>query len=129
MIKMYDLFSDFFDGFDGFDLFMQPLTVKEEKKCPVCGRTYSDFRRTGKLGCGECYKVFRAPVEQTLRQIHPSAVHTGKVPSKSCGELKLKRRYESLRRELSEAVKNEDYETAAKLHKQIREIENEVKKS
>ena len=31
--------------------------------------------------------------------------------------------------EVSAAVKNEDYETAAKLHKQIREIENEVKKS
>ena len=44
-------------------------------------------------------------------------------------ELKLKRKYETLKQELSAAVKNEDYETAAKLHKQIREIENEVKKS
>ena len=47
---MYDLFSDLFDGFDWF---MQPTTYKEEKKCPVCGRTYSDFRRDGKLGCSE----------------------------------------------------------------------------
>lgn len=123
---MYDLFSDFFDG---FDMFMQPVTVKEEKKCPVCGHTYSDFRRTGKLGCGECYKTFRAPVEQTLRQIHPATVHTGKIPSKSGAELKLRKQYETLKRELSAAVKNEDYETAAKLHKQIREMENEVKKS
>ncbi|MCD8180838.1 MAG: UvrB/UvrC motif-containing protein [Firmicutes bacterium] len=123
---MYDLFSDFFDG---FDMFMQPVTVKEEKKCPVCGRTYSDFRRTGKLGCSECYKVFRSGVSETLRGIHPSIVHTGKIPSKSGEELKLKRKYESLKAELSAAVKNEDYETAARLHKQIREIENEVKKS
>lgn len=63
---MYDLFSDLFDGFDWF---MQPTTYKEEKKCPVCGRTYSDFRRDGKLGCSECYKVFRGPVTETLRQI------------------------------------------------------------
>ena len=61
---MYDLFSDLFDGFDWF---MQPTTYKEEKKCPVCGRTYSDFRRDGKLGCSECYKVFRGPVTETLR--------------------------------------------------------------
>ena len=123
---MYDLFSDFFDG---FDMFMQPVTVKEEKKCPVCGHTYSDFRRTGKIGCSECYKVFRAPIAETLRQGQPSTVHTGKIPSKSGEELKLKRKYETLKQELSAAVKNEDYETAAKLHKQIREIENEVKKS
>lgn len=68
-------------------------------------------------------------MSETLRQIHSSARHTGKIPSKSGEELKRKRRYEALRQELSEAVKNEDYETAARLHKQIREIEGEVKKS
>ncbi|MCI8404245.1 MAG: hypothetical protein HFE49_05010 [Clostridia bacterium] len=123
---MYDLFSDFFDG---FDLFMQPAVSREEKKCPVCGHTYSDFRRTGKIGCGECYNVFRAPITETLRRVQPSPLHKGKIPSKSGEELKLKRKYETLKQELSDAVKNEDYETAAKLHKQIREIENEVKKS
>jgi protein arginine kinase activator len=123
---MYDLFSDFFDG---FDFLMQPTAVKEEKKCPVCGHTYSDFRRTGKIGCGECYNVFRAPIAETLKQVQPSTIHTGKLPSKSGEELRLKRRYESLKSELAAAVKNEDYEKAAKLHKQIREIESEVKKS
>ncbi len=123
---MYDLFSDFFDG---FDLFMQPVTVKEAKKCPVCGHTYADFRRTGKIGCSECYNTFREPIAQTLRQIHTDTAHKGKIPSKSGEELKLKRRYESLKEELAAAVRNEDYEKAAKLHKQIREIENGVKKS
>ena len=126
---MFDLFSDFFNDFGGFDVFMQPAINKEEKKCPVCSHTYSDFRRTGKIGCGECYKVFRAPITETLRRVQPSVTHTGKIPSKSGEELKLRRRYESLKQELGAAVKNEDYETAAKLHKQIREIENEVKKS
>ncbi len=123
---MYDLFSDFFNG---FDMFFEPTTVKEEKKCPVCGSTYSDFRRTGKLGCGECYNTFRQAVAQTLRQVQPSIQHTGKIPPKSGEELKLKKKYEQLKQELSAAVKNEDYETAAKLHKQVREIENEVKRS
>ncbi len=121
---MYDLFSDFFDG---FDIFMQPSPVKEEKKCPVCGHTYSDFMRTGKIGCSECYKTFRSPIKQTLSRIHPNTVHTGKIPSKSGEELKLKRKYESLKTQLSAAVKNEDYETAAKLHKEIKAMENEVK--
>ena len=126
---MYDLFSDFFNDFGGFDVFMQPTARQAEKKCPVCGHTYSDFRRTGKIGCSECYKVFRPAITATLRQVQPSVTHTGKIPSKSGEELKQKRRYESLKQELSAAVKNEDYEKAAKLHKELKTIESEVKKS
>lgn len=126
---MYDIFSDFFDDFGGFDVFMNPSPRQEEKRCPLCGHTYSDFRRTGKIGCGECYKVFRAPIKETLRRIQPAAEHRGKIPSKSGEELKLKRRYASLKQEISAAVKNEDYEKAAKIHKEIQEIEKEMKKS
>lgn len=122
---MYDLFSDFFNSFDWM---LQPTTPKEEKRCSVCGRTYSDFRRTGKLGCGECYTTFRSAVESALSQIQPGTTHSGKLPSRSGEELKLKRKYDSLKQELAQAVKEEDYERAAKIHKQIREIENEVKK-
>ena len=41
--------------------------------------------------------------------------------------MKKKRRYETLKAELSQAVKNEDYEKAAKLHKELKQLENEVK--
>lgn len=118
---MYDLFSELFDA---FDMFAQPVTYSEEKKCPVCGRTYSEFARTGKLGCSECYKTFRAPVSRTLRQIHSTTHHTGKIPSRSGSEIKKQRKYEQLKAQLQEAVKAEDYEKAAKLHKEIRAMEN-----
>jgi protein arginine kinase activator len=122
---MYDLFSDFENFFNNFDAFMQPVTYQEAKKCPVCGHTWSDFRRTGRFGCSECYKTFRAPVTETIKQIHATTKHTGKIPSKSGSALKKKRQYEALKAQLQEAVKNEDYETAAKLHKQIRAMEND----
>lgn len=122
---MYDLFSDFENFFNSFDAFMQPVTYQEAQKCPICGHTWSDFKRTGRFGCGECYKTFRAPAASTLKQIHSTTAHTGKIPSKSGNELKKKRQYEALKAQLQEAVKNEDYETAAKLHKQLRAMENE----
>ena len=122
---MYDLFSDFFDN--GFGVFMQPVTVMEEKRCPVCGHTYADFRRTGKLGCGECYNTFRASMSEVLKQTQVADTHTGKIPSKAGEKLRLKRDVERLKNELSQAVKQEDYETAAKLHKQIRQMEGGVK--
>ncbi len=119
---MYDLFSDLFDA---FDMFTQPVTYSEEKRCPVCGRTYSDFTRSGKFGCGECYKTFRAPVSGVLKQVHSTTRHTGKIPSKSGSAIKKQRKYEQLKAQLQEAVKSENYELAAKLHKEIRAIESE----
>lgn len=119
-----DLFSDLFnDIWNDFGMFSTPNVMKEEKRCPRCGHTLSDFKRTGRLGCGECYQTFRPVMEETLRQIHSNSHHSGKIPSKSGGELKKKRQLEALKAQLQEAVRNEDYETAAKLHKQIREME------
>lgn len=118
------LFDELFnDLFDDFNMFTQ-APYKSEKKCPLCGKTYSDFRRTGKFGCGECYKTFKAPVTEIMKQIHSTPSHTGKVPSKSGEQLRKKRVLEQLKKQLQDAVKAEDYETAAQLHKKIREMEN-----
>ncbi len=114
---MYDLFSDFFESFDNFDVFTGQSQVKT---CPKCGRSYGDFRKTGRLGCAQCYETFSAPIAQTMRQIHGKFTHTGKIPSRSGDELRKKRRYEELKRDLQKAVSREDYETAAKLHKELK---------
>lgn len=128
VIIMYDFFSDFFDDLNGFDIIPTPEYIHRKPiVCPVCKRTYEDFRKTGKFGCGKCYETFRTPVESTLRQIHTTAKHSGKIPSHCSDTLKKKRRYEVLKAELAQAVKNEDYETAAKLHKELKQLENEVK--
>lgn len=127
---MMDLFSELFDMFDGFDMFSSPYVQKSAQKdnkvCPVCGRSWADFNKTGKFGCGECYKTFAAGAAQVLRQVHSSAEHAGKIPSKSSAGIKVKRRLEELRRQIKEAVAKEDYETAAKLHSEIKSIEGGV---
>ena len=122
---MYSLFDELFNSF-GFEAYPQNNPYKE-KKCPVCGRTYSDFRKSGLLGCGECYNTFRNYMSDVLKQTQVSDTHTGKIPSKAGEKLRLKRDVERLKNELSQAVKQEDYETAAKLHKQIRQMEGGVK--
>lgn len=122
---MYDLFSDFENFFNSFDTFFEPVSYQSSQKCPVCGHTWADFKNTGRFGCGECYKTFRNPVTSTIRQIHATSTHTGKIPSKAGEGLKKKRQYEALKAQLQDAVKNEDYETAAKLHKQLRSMEND----
>lgn len=114
---MYDLFSDFL--FNGFDV---TPSFREIKTCPKCGRSFQDFRRTGKLGCGECYETFYSSLASTVKQMQGVFEHTGKIPSHSADELKRKRRYETLKKELSKAVAEENYEEAAKLHKELKAL-------
>ena len=114
---MYDLFSDFFDGFD-----IMPV-YRENGRCPNCGRTYYDFTKTGRLGCSECYRAFENPVRSTLKRMQKSTRHNGKIPSRQSETLIKKRRLEEMKKELARAVSTEDYELAAKLHKEIKALE------
>ena len=116
---MYDIFSEFADFFDNFDIFP---TYRDTVSCPGCKRTFQDFKNKGRFGCPKCYETLRMPVTSTLKQIHQNVKHTGKIPAGSAAELKKKKRYEELKAELTRAVNEEDYEKAAKLHKELKSL-------
>ncbi len=65
------------DKFAGTETEAAPLT------CERCGLTYPEFKKTGRLGCGECYEAFAAPLLPLLKRIHGSENHVGKVPAAS----------------------------------------------
>src|SRR5438552_729701 len=37
---------------------MEQASAGGELKCPHCGFTQADFKKTGRLGCAECYTTF-----------------------------------------------------------------------
>lgn len=118
---MYDMFAEFDNFFNSFDVF--PV-YREVEKCPGCGRTYQDFRATGKLACAKCYQTFRNPVTKTLKQLHQNVEHTGKIPESGAVELKKKKQYAELKAQLQKAVSEENYEQAAILHRQLKALGN-----
>lgn len=119
-----DIFSELFGMLDEFDSMLTPvMQVKESKKCPVCGSRWEDIKKTGKFGCSECYEAFFECARASVKQIHGNIEHTGKIPSKSGAEVKMKRRLAELKAQLKKAVDNENYELAAKLHSEIKEVE------
>lgn len=98
--------------------------------CPSCGLTLSMFKRTGRLGCMNCYDAFRDELMPLLRKIHGSAHHTGKTPLRlgaGAGQSKVRSDIKKLRKRLREAISVEEYEEAAKIRDQIREIEKSLK--
>ena len=97
-------------------------------RCPTCGLTYNQFSKVGRFGCGDCYQTFQDRLEPLLRRIHGHTSHNGKIPSRAKGELKLQRKLEQLREQLAQKVQAEEFEEAARLRVQIRELQDRLKK-
>jgi protein arginine kinase activator len=104
-----------------------PKYIKKENTCPVCGMSFDNFRKTGRLGCGNCYDAFNENMMPLIRRIHGNIQHNGKVPRRTGGIIKVKRDVERLREELRTAVSREEYEKAAALRDQIKKLETEMK--
>lgn len=84
-------------------------------RCPVCDFSLETYRRTGRLGCPDCYSVFARELSDI-----PAAPVTGETdhtPAESPA-LTLKK----MEQELQEAIEKEDYEKAAQLRDRIREL-------
>ena len=55
-------------------------SASAQLKCSNCGLAFSEFTRTGFLGCGECYKQFNDELRPIYKRIHGDYEHKGKVP-------------------------------------------------
>lgn len=92
--------------------------------CSYCHTTVEDFRRTGRLGCPHCYTIYETQLRAILRRIHGSTQHLGKIYVPPAAEAAGRgARLAGLRRKLQRAVEAEDFERAAVIRDQIREIE------
>src|SRR5690606_25622813 len=97
------------------------------ERCSTCGLTFTDFRQIGLLGCGECYQAFGRFLGPLFRRVHGHISHTGKVPKRTGGKVRIKKEIEELRRKLQEAIAREAYEEAARLRDEIRAKEEKLK--
>ena len=96
------------------------------QKCPVCGYTQADFKKTGRLGCSTCYVTFLEGLSTLLKAMHKGTEHVGKLPQRAHRTIELSDRMRTLSEGLQKAVAEEDYETAATLRDQIKQLENEM---
>jgi len=90
-------------------------------KCPRCGYSQEDFKKSGRLGCPDCYKIFAEGLESLLKTMHKGTRHVGKVPEAMRQNRDLSDRLKTLQRRLAKAVEEEDFEQAAKLRDEIKQ--------
>lgn len=101
----------------------EELARLDQRTCPVCGITFYEFRNKGRLGCPHDYVCFEKELEPLLLNIHGETEHTGKRPKRSPSDSDRQTELIRLRREMREAIVDEDYERASELRDQIRNIE------
>ncbi len=92
--------------------------------CERCGTSLSQFTKSGKLGCPNCYQAFREQLTPMLQQIHGRVQHAGRKPLDDEAAQRRRAVYDRLSRQLEQAVAMEDFETAAILRDQLRQLSN-----
>ena len=96
--------------------------VGVELKCPRCGFSQADFKKTGRLGCPECYKTFAEGLAGLLKTMHKGTRHLGKAPEALRQSRERADRLKTLQKKLAKAIETEDFELAAQLRDQIKSI-------
>ncbi len=97
----------------------------DTEACPICGLSWAQFKQGGIFGCSHDYTQFEARVLPLLKRAQEGAhQHVGKVPAK------MRNRGDDrqvitlrLRRDLQLAIDAENYEQAARLRDELRQIE------
>lgn len=99
------------------------LAELDQQTCPVCGISFYEFRSQGRLGCPNDYNCFWEQLQPLVANIHGEVQHVGKRPQRSPRGAERRMQLIRLRREIKEAVAEEDYERASRLRDQIQRIE------
>ena len=120
--------------------------------CPNCGTSYQQFVDESRFGCADCYEVFDLLIRDSIQKLQGSETHKGKRPKYSMkmvpesltkdlpgapvktaepgndGTEKESGRaaeLNELRVSLRQAIRDEEFELAARLRDRIRELEKE----
>ena len=97
-------------------------------RCPACGFSQTDFKKTGRLGCSSCYDAFAEGLSGMLKNMHRGSIHTGKVPARLAVARRRALKLTELQASLEKAVLEEHFEDAAILRDKIRHLEEDQPK-
>jgi protein arginine kinase activator len=114
--------SDLLAGLADLGMPVKP-EVAETIKCPNCSFTYQDFKKLGRVGCGECYEEFKKQLLPIIKRIHGSDRHVGKVSLRVGKTVKDAKSIQELQVKMEKAIQSEEFEEAARLRDKIRELE------
>jgi len=113
-----------------FSFFDEPLAIgyKEvkEDKCNKCSYIFSDYAKTGLLGCNECYTTFEGKLSPIVKKIQGKQEHIKEkknIKNENESINNSKNEIDVLKQELNTAIEKEEYEKAAVIRDKIKALQ------
>jgi protein arginine kinase activator len=91
-------------------------------QCQTCGFTQAEFKKTGRLGCPECYRTFSEGLDGLLKSMHKGIRHVGKIPQSLQASRDVEEKIRQLQKRLDKAIADEKFEQAALLRDEIHQL-------
>jgi protein arginine kinase activator len=97
---------------------------QQQARCPACGLTFSEFKKSGSLGCPACYDSFMPMIAQVIERAQAGATaHVGHSPAPSHDAERVQRQRSKLMTDLEQAIAAEQYERAAQLRDELKALD------
>jgi protein arginine kinase activator len=94
-------------------------SAKESICCPRCGMGLSEIFKRRQFGCAVCYEALAEHVKPFVDDMQGCLEHRGKIPSRERGAAAILQ----VRHAMENAVKQQDFEAAARYRDQLRSLE------
>lgn len=105
------------------------VTTQPTLTCPTCCFNDLEFRRTGRLGCPDCWPVFLEALQELLVKVQHRLQHVGRAPVGTLALGQLRHRLDEAKTEMEMAIAHEDYESAARLRDEIAQLLTQIPES
>ena len=114
---MDNMFMSFFDE----PSYLEIEKVKEQK-CNKCGYIFSDYAKTGLLGCPDCYNTFKDKLEPVLQKLHGKTYHVDIKEKNVKNQNNSDSKIDELKKKINECIEKEESEKAAVIRDEIKKL-------
>lgn len=95
----------------------------DKGRCETCGLSFARFRRSGTVGCPDCYATFESHLAPLIERAQNGGTHhEGKAPRRIGASIDRQLLIQRLAKELDCAVAAEQYERAAELRDRLKTL-------
>jgi len=105
---------------------LKNLEIRKNRSCSFCGMDLKNIKKLGKMGCPNCYSEFKNILLPIIKAIHKNIEHKGKIPENTTGQIKLEKSIRDLRNRLKREIFVENFEEAARIRDEIRQLEKNI---
>ncbi len=106
--------------------FLEEGVLEEGAVCEHCGCNRINLKKTGRLGCPECYDTFGPILSPMFKSMHRGDTHVGKVPHIALERRQFLDELTRLEIMLQEAIEAENYERAAEVRDALNALKDKL---